>query len=42
MNPKWHDSLDKYAADSDNIKELLEELAENVAWTKEQREAEPA
>lgn len=40
MNPKWHDTLDKYAADSDNIKELLEDLADSVAWVKEQREKE--
>ena len=40
MNPKWHDSLDQYAADSDNVKELLEELADSVAWVKEQRENE--
>jgi hypothetical protein len=40
MNPKWHDSLDKYAPDSDNIKELLDELAEGIAWVKEQREKE--
>lgn len=40
MNPKWHDTLDKYAADSDNIKELLDELAESIEWVKEQREKE--
>lgn len=42
MNPQWHDTLDKYAADSDNIKELLEELADSVEWVKEQREKEAA
>lgn len=40
MNTKWHDSLSDYSADSDFIKEALEEFKDSVEWVKEQREKE--